>query len=76
MADANSPLDNKEFGSFLVDTGLYDLISIQHGISPLNSFIAGRKQIDFILGTYNVAQAVSQGGILSFHEVIVADHRA
>eukprot|EP00957_Ditylum_brightwellii_P113668 8666471-Ditylum_brightwellii.AAC.1 len=30
MADANSPLRDKEFGSFLADTGLYDLIGIQH----------------------------------------------
>eukprot|EP00957_Ditylum_brightwellii_P119353 9105369-Ditylum_brightwellii.AAC.1 len=51
MAGANSPLGDEEFGSFLADTGLYDLIGIHHVISPLNSFIAGRKQINFILGT-------------------------
>eukprot|EP00957_Ditylum_brightwellii_P189917 14458040-Ditylum_brightwellii.AAC.1 len=64
-----------EVGTFLTDTEMYDLIGQQYGIGAVNNHITGTKQIDFIFGTKGLVNAMTEGGILTFHELIVADHR-
>eukprot|EP00957_Ditylum_brightwellii_P108031 8241884-Ditylum_brightwellii.AAC.1 len=39
MADANSPLGNKNIGMFLAETGMHDIIGQKYGIGQVNSHI-------------------------------------
>eukprot|EP00957_Ditylum_brightwellii_P100564 7665882-Ditylum_brightwellii.AAC.1 len=69
MTDINSSIGDEDIGEFIGKTGLIDLIGIQHGIPQINSHITGGQQINFILGTEQVAQAVVQGGECHDHEI-------
>eukprot|EP00957_Ditylum_brightwellii_P058045 4402225-Ditylum_brightwellii.AAC.1 len=75
MADLNSTLGDTQIGMFLGERGLHDLVRQKYGITQINSHINGSKQRDFMLGTAKVVKAFEQGGILQFHNVVVADHR-
>eukprot|EP00957_Ditylum_brightwellii_P006151 465190-Ditylum_brightwellii.AAC.1 len=75
MADVNSPLGNKDMGIFMAETCLHDLIGQKYGIKNINSHISGSTQIDFILSTTKIVEAMIRGGILPFHNTIISDHR-
>eukprot|EP00957_Ditylum_brightwellii_P037638 2846119-Ditylum_brightwellii.AAC.2 len=53
-------MEDEEFGMFLAETRVFDLIRQRHSITQINSHIAEPKQIDFILGIYKVAQAMER----------------
>eukprot|EP00957_Ditylum_brightwellii_P006197 469108-Ditylum_brightwellii.AAC.1 len=54
---------------------MFDLIGQKYGIGAVNSHITRSKQINFIFGTIDLVNAMKAGGIMTFHELIVADHR-
>eukprot|EP00957_Ditylum_brightwellii_P170815 13001413-Ditylum_brightwellii.AAC.1 len=51
LTDANSKLGDTEFGHFVAEAGLYNILGSQHGVRGTNSHINGTKRIDFALGT-------------------------
>eukprot|EP00957_Ditylum_brightwellii_P168482 12824618-Ditylum_brightwellii.AAC.1 len=73
--DINSTLGSDDMDQFLTDIQIFDLIGQKYGIGAVNSHITGSKQIDFIFGTIGLVNAMKAGGIMTFHELIVADHR-
>eukprot|EP00978_Attheya_sp_CCMP212_P003230 scaffold6619_cov36-Attheya_sp.AAC.2 len=75
MADANSPLNDKGFGSFVARSKLYDILGAKHGMNSPPTYLRGSNTIDFMLGTERVCRAVINGGMLRFKDGIHSDHR-
>eukprot|EP00978_Attheya_sp_CCMP212_P003376 scaffold6986_cov35-Attheya_sp.AAC.1 len=75
MADANSPLNDKGFGSFVARSKLYDILGAKHGMNSPSTYLRGSNTIDFMLGTERVSRAVIFGGMLRFKDRIHSDHR-
>eukprot|EP00957_Ditylum_brightwellii_P090164 6867641-Ditylum_brightwellii.AAC.1 len=73
--NANLELGDTEFGKFVAEAGLYDILGSYHGIGGINSHINGTKRIDFALGTANLTRTIRQSGMRPFHAEIVSDHR-
>eukprot|EP00957_Ditylum_brightwellii_P188280 14333869-Ditylum_brightwellii.AAC.1 len=52
LTDANSTFNKPEFGNFLAEIGLFDILGQMHGMGCINSHINGTKRITYALGTY------------------------
>ena len=64
------------FASFLTNCQLLDLHDNPTKSPPPETYFRGSKKIDFILGTVDVALAVSRAGILNYSEGLkYLDHR-
>ena len=57
MLDANDDINNKDFGTFLEKSDLFDILGNQHSTHSPAMYIRGTKTIDYILGTRNVILA-------------------
>eukprot|EP00978_Attheya_sp_CCMP212_P047145 scaffold421241_cov56-Attheya_sp.AAC.3 len=75
MTDANSPLNDKGFGSFVARSKLYYILGAKHGMNSPPAYLQGSNTIDFMLGTKRVCRAVIYGGMLRFKDGIHSNHR-
>ena len=76
MLDANDDINNKDFGTFLEKSDLFDILGNQHSTHSPATYIRGTKTIDYILGTRNVILATHRCGMAAFNTQISSDHRA
>eukprot|EP00957_Ditylum_brightwellii_P001958 150595-Ditylum_brightwellii.AAC.1 len=67
LTDANLELGDTEFGDFVAEARLYDILGSQHGIGGINSHINGTKRIDFALGTVNLIRTIRWSRMRPFH---------
>ena len=75
MLDANEALDGPDFGRFLDQTALYDILGHHHSVHSPPTYIRGSLTIDFLLGTKNVLTATKACGMTAFNDTILTDHR-
>eukprot|EP00957_Ditylum_brightwellii_P185188 14102459-Ditylum_brightwellii.AAC.3 len=74
LTDANLELGDTEFGDFVAEAGLYDILGFHHGIGKINSHINGTKRIDFAIGTVDLVRTIRYSWMQLFHTEIVSDH--
>ena len=70
MGDFNSHYE--KLTSWMLDSGLCDLIASRHGICPITCNKSAQDPIDVIFGSPNLK--ISKGGMLSFGK-LMSDHR-
>ena len=78
MIDANEQLDQHSSGiaKLLTSCNLIDAIAGRHHQATTTAtYTRGTKQIDFILTSAHIAQAVTGSGLLAFFDGIHSDHR-
>ena len=75
MMDANDDLEDADFGRFMDNTNLYDILGTHHSVHSPPTYIRGTRTIDYILGTKNVVRATQNCGMNPFNDTIVTDHR-
>ncbi len=77
MMDANADHNDQMFKEFLEKSKLLDLHNDPSGPLAPETYHRGTRRIDYILGSINVALAISRVGILSYMDGIkFSDHRA
>eukprot|EP00957_Ditylum_brightwellii_P156431 11905746-Ditylum_brightwellii.AAC.1 len=59
LADANSPIEG-DFGTFLSEAGLYDLMTAKHGTGTLATYIRGTAVVDHAEGSKGVFNALEE----------------
>ena len=75
MMDVNDDLENVDFGRFMDNTNLYDILGTHHSVHSPPTYIRGTRTIDYILGTKNIVKATQNCGMNPFNDTIVTAHR-
>ena len=76
MLDANDDLTDPDFGKFMDQCKLYDLLGTHHSINSPPTYIRGSRTIDYLLATENVIKATQQCDMNSYNDTISSDHRS
>eukprot|EP00957_Ditylum_brightwellii_P086751 6601559-Ditylum_brightwellii.AAC.1 len=64
-----------DLGNFLSNTGLYDLMTIRHGLESPKTYINGNTSLDYAFGTIDLVPPLKSGSWLAYHYMTFADHR-
>ena len=79
MLDANESTGkkNSHINRFFTDCGLSDLHATKHRNlpDPPNTYMRGKKCIDFIAGTTGIIKSMEKAGIEAFSQTFHSDHR-
>jgi hypothetical protein len=74
--DFNDEVNSEDMSRFIEEMHLFDLSTYRHGTSSAPStYIRGKKRLDFMIGTIQVADAMSYCGYDPFGARYETDHR-
>eukprot|EP00957_Ditylum_brightwellii_P088311 6727271-Ditylum_brightwellii.AAC.1 len=74
LMDTNGPIEG-DFGTFLSEAGLYDLMAAKHGTGTPATYIRGTAAVDYAGGTKGVLDAIEEIGFPNFLKYIHSNHR-
>eukprot|EP00957_Ditylum_brightwellii_P184603 14059241-Ditylum_brightwellii.AAC.1 len=60
IINANGTIEDDDFGNFLAEANLYNIIKSKHGMETPTTYIRGKKDIDHIVGTEGWIEAAEE----------------
>eukprot|EP00957_Ditylum_brightwellii_P030648 2322661-Ditylum_brightwellii.AAC.1 len=66
---------DRDLGNFLSNTGLYNIMTIRHGLDSPKTYINVNATLDYMVRTINLVPPFRKGSWLVYHYMIFADHR-